>query len=247
MRGSLQRVALGDAPPWTRKFLTDNWDTIRQGSMPGGEWMPVEAPGSTPKRRLVDALGCGHYGCVFLTNTPGLVIKVSSDASEAEFIKAAVKLGEWPVGIVRYQAVLDLPGSHRGRPVFIIWREEAFDIGTIRSTGDRGAEREFALYHEAYLGTPSSCADQRFVRRPTPMSPSTTPAPIAHGAHLCFSYQIAASRIGSARLRSMPGEPCSCSVLSVLILVIACGSAGSSTIESTNGRNGPTLVTIDAA
>jgi hypothetical protein len=151
-------VALGDAPPWTRKFLADNWDTIRQGSMPGGEWMPVEGPGSTPKRRLVDALGCGHYGCVFSTNTPGLVIKISSDASEAEFVKAAVKLGEWPVGIVRYQAVLDLPGSHRGRPVFIIWREEAFDIGTIRSTGDRGAEREFVLYHEAYLNA------ARFIR-----------------------------------------------------------------------------------
>ena len=154
---------LADAPPWTRKFLTVNWDAIQRGSMPGGEWMPVEASGSTPKHRLVDALGCGHYGCVFSTNTPGLVMKISSDPSEAAFVKAAVKLGEWPVGIVRYQAVLDLPGTHKNRPVFIIWREEAFGIGKIHDTTgwiepmygepprqDAHARREFESYHKAY-------------------------------------------------------------------------------------------------
>jgi len=141
---------LADAPPWTQKFLTTNWDAIRKGSMPDGEWMPLEAPSSTPRHRLVDALGCGHYGCVFATNTPGLVMKVSSDPSEAEFVKAAVKLGEWPVGIVRYQAVLDLPGSYRNRPVFIIWREEAFDVGEIHDTGDPHAKKEFNRYHYAY-------------------------------------------------------------------------------------------------
>jgi hypothetical protein len=122
-------------------------------------WMPQELPGSTPKRRKVDSLGCGHYGCVFLTNTPGLVIKISSDPSEAEFVKAAVKIGEWPVGIVRYQAVLDLPGTHRNRGVFIIWREEAFDIGKVYDTGqDWHAAREFSRYHTAYLNA------ARFVR-----------------------------------------------------------------------------------
>lgn len=135
------------APPWTLKFLTANWDAIQRGSM--AAWMPRELPGSTPKRREVDSLGCGHYGCVMLTNTPGLVIKISSDPSEAAFVKAAVTLGEWPHGIVRYQAILDLPGAHKGRPVFIIWREEAFDIGKL----DRShyAFREFEQYHTAYL------------------------------------------------------------------------------------------------
>jgi hypothetical protein len=136
------------APPWTLKFLTANWDAIQRGSM--AAWMPQELPGSTPKRRKIDSLGCGRYGCVMLTNTSGLVIKISSDPSEAEFVKAAVKIGEWPVGIVRYQAVLDLPGSHQGRPVFIVWREEAFDVGSIGAGPDPHAKREFEQYHVAY-------------------------------------------------------------------------------------------------
>lgn len=140
---------LDDAPPWTRRFLTDNWDSIRRGSMPNGEWMPVEAPGSKPKARLIDALGCGHYGCVFATNTPGLVMKVSSDPSEAEFIQAALKIGEWPEGIVKYQAIQEIPGSFKGRPVFVIWREEAYDLGKLDMS--HYAYREFAAYHEAYL------------------------------------------------------------------------------------------------
>jgi hypothetical protein len=111
--------------------------------------MPVEAAGSSPRKRLVDALGCGHYGCVFHTNTPGLVMKISSDPSEAAFIAAALKIGSWPEGIVKYQAILEVPGSHKGRPVFIIWREEAFDIGKLDE--QHYAYREFHQYHEAYL------------------------------------------------------------------------------------------------
>lgn len=139
-------LTVNDAPPWTLRFLTDNWDAIAKDVKPG--WMPVEGAASTERRRLSDALGCGHYGCVFSTNTPGLVMKVSSDPSEAEFIKAAIQIGDWPDGIVRYQAVLDLPGSHRNRPVFVIWREEAFEIGKVNA--DRHAYREFLAYHEAY-------------------------------------------------------------------------------------------------
>ncbi|MGH7176825.1 MAG: hypothetical protein ACREJC_05535 [Tepidisphaeraceae bacterium] len=138
---------LADAPPWTLRFLTDHWETIRRGSMDA--WMPREGSGSTTRKRKADALGCGHYGCVFLTNTPGLVMKISSDATEATFINAALKLGEWPDGIVKYQAILDLPGAHRGRPVFIIWREEAFDVG--KHDEKHYAYREFQSYHEAYL------------------------------------------------------------------------------------------------
>lgn len=140
-------MSLADAPPWTLRFLTDNWDTIERGSM--AEWMPREVSGSTARKRRADALGCGHYGCVFLTNTPSLVMKISSDPSEALFINAALKLGEWPSGIVQYKAILDLPGAHRNRPVFIIWREEAFDVG--KHDEKHYAYREFSSYHEAYL------------------------------------------------------------------------------------------------
>lgn len=142
----------GPAPAWTVRFLTEHWNTIVKGSMPA--WMPVELEGSTPRRRSFDSLGCGHYGCVFRTHTPGLVMKISSDQSEAIFVKAAVKLGDWPDGIVRYQAILDLPGSHRNRPVSIIWREEAYEIGVISSPQfekNPRAAQEVQRYHSAYM------------------------------------------------------------------------------------------------
>lgn len=137
------------APPWTLKFLTAGWDMLQSGI--GPELMPQEMPGSTAKHRKVDALGCGHYGCVTKTNTPGFVLKVTSDPSEAAFVKAAVAIGEWPTGIVRYRAVFDLPGMFRGRPVFAIWREEAFDIGQVHEhNADPHSKREFEQYHSAY-------------------------------------------------------------------------------------------------
>lgn len=135
-------------PAWVLRFLTDNWPQIEAGALPG--WMPVEMAGSGPRRRLVDVFGCGHYGCVMPTHQPGVVFKVSSDASEAEFVRWAVKLNNWPTGIVRYHAILELPGAFRGRPVSVIWREEATDVGAATPVRNPGAAREFAQYHAAY-------------------------------------------------------------------------------------------------
>lgn len=150
---------LADAPTWTLTFLTANWAEIQRAA-PDPAWMPVELPGSTVKRRQLDELGCGHYGCVFATHAPGIVLKISSDPSEAEFVKAAMKLDMWPDGIVRYHGILDLTGSFRNRPLFLIWREEAFDIGFLRSVNCRAARnpnscQEFGLYHEAYRNAAS--------------------------------------------------------------------------------------------
>lgn len=136
-------------PTWVLRFLTDNWAAIERAGLPG--WMPVEMADSTPKRRRVDVFGCGHYGCVMPTHMPGLVIKISSDMSEAAFVNFAVRLGEWPPGIVKYHALVELPGSFRGRNVSVIWREEAFDVGMVHDTGqDAHAKREFQNYHQAY-------------------------------------------------------------------------------------------------
>jgi len=150
---------LADAPTWTLTFLTANWAEIQRAA-PDPTWMPVELPGSAVQRRQLDELGCGHYGCVFATHAPGIVCKISSDPSEAEFVKAAVKLGTWPGGIVRYRGILDLTGSFRHRPLFLIWREEAFDIGFLRSANCRAARnphacQEFGLYHKAYRNAAS--------------------------------------------------------------------------------------------
>ena len=116
-------------PPWANRILNENWKTIEK-EVGRASWMPKIAEGSSKKRTFAE-LGCGHYGCVFATSEPGLVFKISTDSSEIDFVKAAIKLGDWPTGIVRYHAVLDVEGSHRKRQAFVVWREEAFDIGKL--------------------------------------------------------------------------------------------------------------------
>jgi len=74
---------------------------------------------------------CGHYGCVYKTNKEHVVFKVTSDITEIKFVELVLQMGEEPEGIVKYNRILKFPGTYRGRPVYGIWREEAFDIGKI--------------------------------------------------------------------------------------------------------------------
>ncbi len=138
-------------PPWANRILNENWTSIEK-EVGRESWMPKLAEGSGKKRTFAE-LGCGHYGCVFETSEPGIVFKISTDSSEIDFVKAAMKLGEWPTGIVRYHAVLEVEGTHRKRPAFVVWREEAFDIGKqslLDYVGERDLEREWMRYHKAY-------------------------------------------------------------------------------------------------
>jgi hypothetical protein len=108
------------------------------------QWHPVGAP-----------LGCGHYGCVYATSAPDVVLKVSTDPTEVKFIDWAMALaaaeGGWPDGIVRYHKAVVLPSQFRGRPSALIWREGAFDVGKVlspqvihRHDYEGRAKREFA-------------------------------------------------------------------------------------------------------
>lgn len=156
----------GAVTPWTDKFVTANWDTLLAAVQGRDDWMPlIRAEGKRGKVTLDAPLGCGTYGCVYATPATDAaeqptVCKVSSDLSEAGFVRLTL---QWlqkepiellPVGIVRYYAILDLPGTHRRRPISVIWREAADDVGR----HDRGKDdyerrlyQEFSNYHEAYL------------------------------------------------------------------------------------------------
>lgn len=108
------------------------------------QWHPVGAP-----------LGCGHYGCVYATSAPDIVLKISTDPTEVKFINWAMALAAterwWPDGIVKYHKTLVLPSQFRGRPSALIWREGAFDVGKVidsqiihRHDYEGRAKREFA-------------------------------------------------------------------------------------------------------
>jgi hypothetical protein len=95
--------------------------------------------------------GCGHYGCVMPTGTPGTVIKVTTDQTEASFVAAYLSMpkGQRPVGIVPYRRLIAIRSeSHLKRPVFVLWRDEAQHLGVdgIRNwikTGARDFERDY--------------------------------------------------------------------------------------------------------
>jgi hypothetical protein len=95
-------------------------------------------PKHTTKRGgkvTVEEFGCGHYGCVMPTDDPEVVCKITSDAAEAVFVAAALSLGSFPEGIVKYFGVFELPGEHRKRKTFILWREAATSVG-LRTDSD---------------------------------------------------------------------------------------------------------------
>lgn len=95
--------------------------------------------------------GCGHYGCVMPTNTPGLVMKITTDQTEAAFVAAylSMKASEQPVGIVPYHRLIAIRSESRlKRPVFVLWRDEAQHLGSdgIRAwikSGARDFERDY--------------------------------------------------------------------------------------------------------
>ena len=104
------------------------WERVVAAS-PKPSWAPRLLPG---KKFSLEEYGCGHYGCVFPTSDPEVVCKLTSDPTEAFFVAAAMSIGTFPEGIVRYYGIYQIPGAqHRGRPLFVLWREEATEVGTV--------------------------------------------------------------------------------------------------------------------
>lgn len=120
-------------PPWADKVLRDNLADLL--AEVGEDLLPRESygnPGTYPE------LGrCGSYGCVYHTRTPGVVLKITVDSSEAAFVAACLAHRiPWPAGIVRYLGVVELAGNVRvstldGTTAYALWREEAFNVGGI--------------------------------------------------------------------------------------------------------------------
>lgn len=120
--------------PWVDRTLTRVWDRV--AAVVPETWLPVLAGSSTPKRVNVVEYGCGHYGCVMPTREPELVCKLTSDVTEARFVVRAMTL-DHPGGIVEYKGIYALRDVERSagwghkRPMFVLWRTEAYDVGLL--------------------------------------------------------------------------------------------------------------------
>lgn len=95
------------------------------------EWLPTRAARSRSK--FVE-LGCGVFGCVMPTSDPKVVLKLTSDVSEAKFAAVAQKVGDRVPGIVGYHKVVHVEGfAYRKRPIYLLWRQAAKDVGFLQS------------------------------------------------------------------------------------------------------------------
>lgn len=139
-RNTAEIQDMRENPPWADKALRQEWDRIAEVGLP----MPLRGA-----RGKFEELGCGHYGCVMPTNDDRVVFKLTSDPTEAEFIKLAQPLG-WPDGIVRYYGVQEIDFQYRRRQVFAVWREAAHNVGKLQLWGgwkddyDKRSQLEFA-------------------------------------------------------------------------------------------------------
>lgn len=127
------------------------------------------------KAKGYNEYGSGHYGTVLPTGTPGMVIKITTDATEAAFVAAYLSMpkNDRPAGIIPYRKLLAIRSeSHLKRPVFVLWRDEAQMVGSneidswIRN-GARDFEREYlSRSFKAVKQSLGNCLDAaREVRR----------------------------------------------------------------------------------
>lgn len=123
--------AMNENPPWADRVLRKHWDTLRRRV--GAKNMPspyTAGPGGGGPVPYAE-LGSGHYGTVYETANPDVVMKITTDVDEARFVVAAMSLDYFPTGIVRYYDIVRLPETYRRHPVFVVWRERAVVVGTL--------------------------------------------------------------------------------------------------------------------
>lgn len=118
-------------PPWVTQAITAAWESLTTKVKP--EWIPRLEDVHSARGHVVgdfQEYGCGAYGCVYPTLDPGVVLKVTTDETEAEFAAYLSKDLVAPI-VTTYRMVMSLPAEHEGRRIYLLWRESADDVGGI--------------------------------------------------------------------------------------------------------------------
>jgi len=145
-------------PPWVDAALKKNWAKLEK--LVGPQWMPIDtlqhrtAPSAQEGREFWE-YGTGAYGTVLPTHDPNVVVKITSDPSEAEIIAFTVDAAKrehtsMPEGLVHYHRIVQLPGAYKNRSIFAIWREAAIMTGS-RSISNLGLDRQTEIEGKQYL------------------------------------------------------------------------------------------------
>lgn len=135
------------SPGWVTKVVADHYDDL-EGEVPA-KWLPkVTSPSAQGARKITARLeeyGCGAYGCVLPTYDPKVVLKLTTDETEAQFAHSYAKKLSAPV-VVKYRKTMELPERHQGHNTFLLWRDSADEVGrVIDAVVNRGGSAQKAF------------------------------------------------------------------------------------------------------
>jgi len=137
--------AMKDNPPWLTKAVAGSFEDLEGKVKPA--WLPRLEDVKPARGGLagkLHELGCGAYGCVLPTLDPKVVLKATTDVTEAQFAETLARDLVVPV-TVAYHQVTSLPAKRNGRRIYLLWREEAKDVGGLKS---RAAVDAINIQHE---------------------------------------------------------------------------------------------------
>lgn len=119
-------------PDWVTEIIAHSYETL-EDTVPA-IWLPrlgeMVAVADGGVEASVDEYGCGAYGCVFPTLDPAVVMKVTSDSTEAEFAARLSSTLSRPV-CVKYHTVIDTNEVYKRGHVYLLWRDSAEHVGKI--------------------------------------------------------------------------------------------------------------------
>lgn len=121
-------------PAWVTKILSKHFVELEE-NIPA-KWLPKLTKPTVSRGRLTAAMkeyGCGAYGCVLPTLDPAVVLKLTTDDTEAEFAHTLANKLSAPV-VVKYHMTRELPDRYKGRPSFLLWRDSADHVGEVEQT-----------------------------------------------------------------------------------------------------------------
>lgn len=118
-------------PAWVTKLLSKHYEFLEDKVQ--AKWLPRLTDVDAKHGKITAAMreyGCGAYGCVLPTLDPKVVLKVTTDDTEAQFAERLAG-GLTAQVTVTYHLVARLPEKRAGREVWLLWRDSATDVGGI--------------------------------------------------------------------------------------------------------------------
>jgi hypothetical protein len=119
-------------PPWVTDLIARTYETLAD-TIPAA-WLPRLGDFRPAGGRVIAAevreYGCGSYGCVFPTNDPKVVMKVTQDDTEVQFATTLANDLVMPI-CVHYHHAIELAATHHGEAVYFLWRQSAEEVGKL--------------------------------------------------------------------------------------------------------------------